>query len=215
MYETIAAATTNQLPISSVCNAQCFFCSNNMNPFPIYREGFRPLEDIKKGIALLDGNNEIRMGDSLPGRISEGEALLHPEIFTVLKLVRDKFPHTSIQISTNGILLTKDFIEKLIPYKPLKFTISYHSDNPEFWCKIFSQKEDSFKTARASFFHLLKNGFAIEGALVPLPILVGYDDIENTIKNLRMFTKQVLVYLPGCSYKVPPAQKKILDIDFT
>jgi len=77
MYETIAIGAGNQLPISSVCNAKCIFCSNNMNPFPIYREGFRSLKDVKKGIALLDANNsvEIRIGDSLPGRISEGEAL--------------------------------------------------------------------------------------------------------------------------------------------
>ena len=59
-----------------------------MNPFPIARLGFRPLDDIKKGIALLDQNpaGEVRIGDSLPGRISEGEALLHLELGEKLKV---------------------------------------------------------------------------------------------------------------------------------
>ncbi len=46
MYETVAGGFTNQLPVSSVCSAKCIFCSNHMNPFPIYREGFRALDDI-------------------------------------------------------------------------------------------------------------------------------------------------------------------------
>lgn len=103
MYETVAIGATNQLPISSVCNARCMFCSNEMNPFKIHRVGFRPLDDVKKGIALLDPNSlaEIRPGDSLPGRISEGEALLHPELMAILSLIREKTPNNVIQINTD------------------------------------------------------------------------------------------------------------------
>jgi uncharacterized Fe-S cluster-containing radical SAM superfamily protein len=215
MYETIACGAFNQLPISSVCNGKCLFCSNEMNPFPIHREGFRPMDDVKKGISHLNGEGEIRMGDSLPGRISEGEALLHPEILEILRLVRDKCPNNVIQISTNGVTLSKEFIEKLVPFKPMKFTVSYHSDNPEHWSRIFNLPESRHKTARAAFFHLLKNEFLIEGAIVPLPNLVGYDDIENTIKSLRIFTKKVIVYLPGYSKKAAPKLKKMLNTDYT
>jgi len=216
MYETVAGGYNNQLPISSVCNARCIFCSNNMNPFPIYREGFRPLEDIKKGMALLNPtpNTEIRLGDSLPGRISEGEALLHPDILKVLKIIRDKFPINLIQISTNGAVLTKSFIEELIPYKPLKFTISYHSDNPKYWRKIFNLGEDKYKIARNSFLHLWKERFVIVGAIVPLPHLVGYDDIENTIKTIGCFTKEVIVFAPGYSFLVLRALKKNMRVDY-
>lgn len=214
MYETIASGADNQLPVSSVCNGRCIFCSNKMNPFPIFNEGFRPLEDIKKGLALLSGNSEIRMGDSLPGRISEGEALLHPEIIDILKLVRERFPSTPIQISTNGVILDEEMAEKLVPFKPMKFTVSYHSDKPENWCRIFNLGEDKFKTARSSFFHLVKRGFTVEGALVPLPALVGYEDIENTIRTLRMFTNKVIIYPPGYSKLVTEDLRKIMAVDF-
>lgn len=220
MYETVAAGSTNQLPISSVCNASCIFCSNNMNPFHIQRIGFRSLDDIKKGIALLDPNtaSEIRIGDSLPGRISEGEALLHPEILTILKIIRDKVPGKVIQVNTNGTLLTKDFIESLIPFKPMKFTISYHSDNLEYWCKIFNfnmeRGKEKYDIARNSFFLLKKNEFFVEATIVPLPTLVGYNDLENTIKNLRCYTSHILIYAPGFSKLVNPELKKILDVDY-
>ena len=186
MYETVACGATNQLPVSSVCNARCLFCSNKMNPFKIHRVGFRPLEDVKKGIALLSPQPvpEIRIGDSLPGRISEGEALLHPDIFEILRLVREKNQTSVIQVSTNGTMLTRKFIEKLKPFQPLKVTISYHSNTPRNWRRIFNLKEDKYKTASDSFFLLLKEGFLIEVVIVPLPKLVGYPDIEDTLKYL-------------------------------
>jgi uncharacterized Fe-S cluster-containing radical SAM superfamily protein len=217
MYEAMALgpAAGGQLPISSVCNCECIFCSNNMNPFPIHRLGFRPLEDIKKGIALLDPQaEEIRLGDSLPGRISEGEALLHPELLTILSLVRAKAAHSVIQISTNGSLLTKELVEQLKPFKPMSFTISYHSDNPEHWQRIFNRGASHYKHASESFYHLSKNGFAIEGALVPLPNLVGYEDIEHTLRTLKAWTKKVLIWGPGYTKKATAELKAILDTDF-
>lgn len=216
MYETVAGGFNNQLLISSVCNSRCIFCSNNMNPFPIYREGFRPLEDIKKGIVLLNPKpgQEIRLSDSLPGRISEGETLLHPDILKVLKIIRDKFPSNTIQITTNATLLTKDFIEKLISYKPMMFTISYHSDNPKYWCKIFKLGLDKYKIASSAFIHLSKNGFIIEGTIVPLPNFVGYEDVENTIKFMGCFTKSIVVFAPGYSFKISKGLKRKLHTDF-
>ena len=216
MYETVSVGATNQLPISSVCNAKCIFCSNEMNPFPIYREGFRPLDDVKRGIALLDANNsaEIRLGDSLPGRISEGEALLHPELFTILKLIRKKAPNRVIQANTNGTMLTNEFIEKLEQFKPMKFSISYHSDKKEHWCKIFNLNEEKYMVARNCFHQLMQKQFIVEGVIVPLPELVGYEDLENTIRSLCCYTKRILIYAPGFSKLASDELKSIIYADY-
>lgn len=217
IYETIALGgmASNQLPISSVCNAECIFCSNRMNPFPIHRLGFRPLDDIKKGISLLDPQTpEIRLGDSLPGRISEGEALLHPDLITIMELIRKRNPRSTIQINTNGSLLTKERIEKLKTFKPITFTVSYHSDDPRNWQKIFNRGPELYKIAYEAFYHLSMNGFMIEGALVPLPRLVGYPDIQNTIKTLAAWTKKIIIYAPGYSDNATPELKDILSVDF-
>lgn len=215
MCETVryAGKATNQLPISSVCNANCIFCANNMNPFPIHRLGFRPLEDVKKGIALLDPQaREIRL--DMPARVSEGEALLHPDILKILQLVRSKAPHSVIQINTNGTMLTREFVEKLLPFRPMRFLISYHSDNPEYWQKIFNLEQRHYKVACESFYHLSMNGFLIEGVIVLLPNLVGYADIENTIKFMKAWTRHVIISAAGYSHKASSELEEILDADF-
>jgi uncharacterized Fe-S cluster-containing radical SAM superfamily protein len=216
LYETLAGGYTNQLPIASVCNGHCFFCSNDMNPFPIFREGFRPLEDVKRGIALLDPGSpaEIRIGDSLPGRVSEGEALRHPQIFDILKLIRQKIPNKVIQANTNGTVLTPEFIDKLKAFQPMRFSISYHSDTPEHWCRIFGLGEKDFQTARKAFFHLTKEKFMVEGVIVPLPSLVGWDDIEKTVNSLRPFIGNLIIYPPGFSDLASQELKKALDTDY-
>ncbi|MCJ7612785.1 MAG: TRAP transporter substrate-binding protein DctP, partial [Candidatus Aminicenantes bacterium] len=216
LYETLAGGYTNQLPIASVCNGHCFFCSNDMNPFPIYREGFRPLEDVKRGIALLDPASpaEVRIGDSLPGRVSEGEALRHPQIFDILKLIRQKIPNKVIQANTNGTVLTPEFIDKLKAFQPMRFSISYHSDTQEQWCRIFGLGEKDFQTARKAFFHLAKEKFLVEGVIVPLPSLVGWDDIEKTVNSLRPFIGNLIVYPPGYSALAAQELKKALDTDY-
>jgi hypothetical protein len=87
----------NQLPISAVCNCHCLFCSNHLNPFPVVGGVFRDLEDIKLQLCSMVANDDpIRLSDSLPGRISEGEALLHPRLFEILELVRRKFFYNTL-----------------------------------------------------------------------------------------------------------------------
>jgi len=185
-----------------------------MNPFTIHREGFRDLEDIKKGIGLLSPHApEIHIGDSLPGRISEGEALLHPDIIRILKLIRQKMLSPVIQINTNGTMFTKSFIKKIASFKPLSFTISYHSHDRRHWSKIFGLEEDKYEIARDSFLILRKEGFIVDGSMVPLPNLAGYPDIENTVKSLRPFIRSLTVYAPGYSMKAPAPLRKILNTD--
>jgi len=214
LIETLSLASSNQLPISSVCNARCVFCSNKMNPFKIYREGFRPLEDIKRGICLLDPKiDEVRLSDSLPGRISEGEALLHPELFEILKLIR-KHTQATIQMTTNATLLTKGMIERLIPFQPIKFTISYHSDDEKNWCKIFGLSAKEHRIAIDSFFILLKNKFYVEASMVPLPKLTGYGDIEKTIQKLKFFVKDIFIWPPGYTKISSPELKRLMNVDY-
>tara|TARA_B100000959_G_scaffold246764_1_gene272548 strand:+ start:76 stop:1263 length:1188 start_codon:yes stop_codon:yes gene_type:complete len=214
MYETIAGGYDNYLPISSVCDAQCFFCSNEMNPFEILREKFRDMDDIKRGIALLSPTApDVRIGDSLPGRISEGEGLLHPKIFEVLELIRKKCPHSVIQVTTNGTRLTEEMCQKLLPYLPMKFTISYQSHDKANWCKIFDSPERKFDVVSKCWALLRQYGFDAEANMTPMPSMVGYEDIENTIKFLSDYVNYLYIFAPGYSRLVPPEIRKSLEYD--
>ncbi|EFK95990.1 hypothetical protein LDC_1986, partial [sediment metagenome] len=40
-----SGCSSNQLPISGVCNCDCLFCSNHANPFSIVHGVLRDLDD--------------------------------------------------------------------------------------------------------------------------------------------------------------------------
>jgi len=203
----------NQLPISAVCNSHCLFCSNNLNPFPIYGGMFRETEDIKAQLSAMNANDDpIRMSDSLPGRISEGEALLHPRLFEILDLVRRKFFYNTLCFTTNGSMLDEDFLKKLAGFRPIEITLSMHSTNPELWSKIFGKSEDVARIAIASPPLIRKYRIYLKGTIVPLPRICGWDDIEQTYSYfVSQGAKGMILYQPG--YTVQTPQERIADIE--
>ncbi len=44
--------------------------------------------------------------------------------------------------------------------------------------------------------------------------MVGIKDIEDAIKNIRPFTKNIIIYAPGYSAKAILSLRKILDLDY-
>lgn len=215
LYEQLAHTSRYQLQLSSVCNGRCVFCSNKQNPFEIKRIGFRSMESIEKGINLInpDTGVPLAINDALPGRISEGEAFLHPKLFEILKMIRRKHHHR-IQVNTNGILLTEEFISKLAPFGPWLLSISYHSNNVYNWCKIFDLSEKQFKIAQNSFSLLKRYDLDMDAVIVPLPNLVGYKDIEETIAWLSDRVSVIIFYLPGFTNMTDPDVKAMLDTDY-
>ena len=82
----------NQLQITSACDAKCAYCSNESNAFETLLTKFRDVKEIEKVLYATEFiNGSIILNESLPGRISEGEALIHPKFFDILDLIRKKF----------------------------------------------------------------------------------------------------------------------------
>lgn len=83
------------------CNLNCQCCDHFSC---IADEYFLSVEDADKDLR--------RMSELLDGTLEElkvegGEALLHPELTSILELCSKYFPNTKIQLLTNGILLPK------------------------------------------------------------------------------------------------------------
>jgi MoaA/NifB/PqqE/SkfB family radical SAM enzyme len=166
----------NQLPLSAVCNCHCLFCSNDLNPFPIERGIVRDIDDLKLQLAAMTANDgPIRLSDALPGRISEGEALLHPRLFEILDLVRRKFFYNPLCFTTNGSMLDEAFLARLAAYRPIEITLSMHSTIPESWSRIFGKRGDppAAATAIAAPPLLKRLGMDLIGTIVPLPAVCG------------------------------------------
>lgn len=202
----------NQIPISSVCNCHCLFCSNHLNPFPITGGVFRDIEDVKMQLAAMTAHDDdIRLSDSLPGRISEGEALLHPRLFEILDLVRKKYFYNRLCFTTNGCLLDSAFLRKLAAYRPIEITISMHSTDPALWSRIFAKPEKDALTAIASLPLLKKFGMDLSGTIVPLPALCGWDGLERTYEYLvENGAKSMTLYWPGHTVQTPDAVRRDL-----
>ena len=196
-FENVSVNAPNQFQITSLCNAKCIFCSNEQNPFEIKRCEFRSLEEIEKVVwatPLLDG--PIMLNESLPGRISEGEAFLHPKFFEILNVIRRKFKNT-IKITTNGSMLTTDLIKKLSTFNPIEITISFPTVNLQHWKEVFGLKDDHYYTALNSFQLLKSYNIGIFGSITPMPSWIGWEELENTFKFLSGNVKSIIIYAPG------------------
>ena len=199
LWEAIAKGNEKFiLPIASVCGADCVFCFNKYNPMDMdLASGFRDMDDIQQAIELLGGDIPIHLGGESNGVVrQEGEPLLHPKIFEIMGMIRKKHPHTLVHIMTNATQLTEKFILKLLPFSPITFQISYHSNSQHNWCKILGIRAKKFLIAQNSFPLLQKYGIHCKTTIVAMPNLVGFDDIEGTISYLRQFTDIINIYSP-------------------
>ncbi len=203
----------NQLPISAICNSRCIFCSNNLNPFPIARGLFRDIEDVKHQLSLMPLHKDpIRMSDSLPGRIAEGEAFLHPKFFEILKLIRRKYLSNKICFTTNAVMLDETFLKELSRFRPIEINVSMHSAKPELWAKIFRKRRRDGETAIASLPLLRKYKMDLVGTIVPLPRVCGWNDIENTYEYFAAYgAKSMILYWPGYTLCVAPETVEKLE----
>lgn len=196
-YENMSVDYPNQLQISSTCNAKCIFCSNEQNPFEIKRCSFRPLEEIEKVIwAAKEINGIIHLNESLPGRISEGEAFLHPDFFKILQVVRNKFSNL-IKISTNGSMLKPELIKQLKNYLPIEVNVSIPTINKEHWKESFNLNDEQYYTAINSFSLMSSFDIRVTANTTPMPAWFGWDELEENFKFLSQNVQFTTIYAPG------------------
>jgi hypothetical protein len=203
-----------QLPISAICNSRCIFCSNDMNPFPVARGLFRDIEDVKLQLALTDEHyrQPIHLSDSLPGRIAEGEAFLHPQFFDILWVIRRKFPTNLLCFTTNGSMLDEAFVTELSRYRPIEITLSMHSTRPDLWARICGKDESSATKAIDAPRLIKQYHMDLLGTIVPLPAICGWQDIENTYGAfVSRGAKSMILYRPGYSRCSPPEAVRAME----
>jgi molybdenum cofactor biosynthesis enzyme MoaA len=210
-FENISVGYTNQLQITSVCNAKCMFCSNEQNPFEIKRCSFRPLEEIEKVIwATPEINGIIYLNDSLPGRISEGEAFLHPDFFQILRVIRGKFNNV-IKATTNGSMLTPELIRQIKDYAPFEVAISLPTIDREHWKEVFSLKDEHYYTTINSFPLLASHNIGVTANMTPMPAWLGWKELEETFEFLSRNARHILIYAPGYTRLSKIPDKMVYD----
>lgn len=198
-----AARTSNVLAITSKCNVRCIFCSHRQNPPGVrsYYVEEQSVEQVKLCAEFLDADKKIVLGESAT-RISEGEPFTHPKILDILRHVRDKYPATPLQITSNGRMLSKELLRRLKQFEPLELYLSLNSINPESRKKLMG---DDTTPGIALLENLRQLDFSFHGSLVAMPWIVGWEDLTATIHALdRYNAKTIRVFMPGYSKLAGP-----------
>jgi wyosine [tRNA(Phe)-imidazoG37] synthetase (radical SAM superfamily) len=218
MREYLVSKSKQTMPISARCNLRCIFCSNYSNPFPITKDVFRDLEDIKLNIPILQpSNGTINISENIPGRIAEGETLLHPKLFEILDLIRKRFKYTEIiEFSANGTTLTEDMIRKLYAYMPIRIkTFSLNSSNIDYWQEISGGTKKQGEIAIKAVELLKKYSIPFHGSIVALPMITGWDGIEETIRYYEENNAlEIIIWHPGHSKLMADDVKEKMECSF-
>ena len=198
------AGEGNVLPLTSVCNVRCVFCSHRNNPpgVEVYRIPPRSLEDVERTLCVLDPVKPIVVGESAT-RIIEGEPFTHPALEEILRMIRSSFPRTAIQITTNGSLLNQEKVELLESLGNVVIYLSLNSARVKGREVLMADPRGLQAIQSAAL--LQKHGVPFHGSVVALPHLVGWKDLKETIKYLcACGAETVRVFLPGFSSLAGP-----------
>lgn len=199
-----SAYRANILPLTSVCNVRCIFCSHFQNPVGIetYRIPHRTLAQVKDTLQFINPDDKIVIGESVT-KIAEGEPLAHPQIKEILALIRKEFPDTPIQITTNGNLLDKAAARFLKEIGSVEINLSLNSSNIALRRKLMNDNRAAEAVRAAEF--LAAEGVPYHGSVMAMPQVTGWDDLKETIEYLdKTGAATVRVFLPGFTRLASP-----------
>ncbi len=206
------------LQVSATCNGKCIFCAEKNNPWGQRVEKLRSLREIKQILFSLEPplSGSFELSRTYPGRLSEGEPLIHPHLREIISLIRAKFPNR-IYMDTNGALLTDDLMKFLNEVGGVTLRISYPSFNPKYWLKVFQVlKQEHYEAAT----FVIKNRqrwprVEIIPTTVAMPSWYGYGEVEQTCSTLSSLGYGVwLLFPPGYTKYTPAAVAELMQVDF-
>lgn len=190
------------LPLISVCNLSCLFCSNRSNPpgVRVFSLPPRSLSDIDQALGRMSHLGEVVVGESA-SRVSEGEPLTHPRFLEIIALVRRRLPRALLKITTNGALLTPDLAAALADLGPVEVTVSVNTLCPDASRRVHGREFDPSRAPRA----LAAAGIPYHASVVALPAVYGAGDLVRTARGLEDWgCLSCRVFTPGHTFLTPP-----------
>ena len=180
-----SAQEFNILPLTSRCDAKCVFCGHRYNPpqVRIVEIPPRTLEEVERTLLFLDGNKKIVIGESATN-IIEGEPFSHPQFPQIIKLIREKYPHTVISLTTNGHRINRGMIHILQEAMPVEINVSLNSATVRGRKILMGEREGQAEKGIKSVELLHRAGIPFHGSMVAMPHLVGWADLRTTIDYL-------------------------------
>ena len=201
-----AVSRDNILPLTSACNARCVFCSHHQNPRGTcaYIFSHLPEDLLDELLSYLDRERKIVIGES-SSRLCEGEPLTHPFFFDLLEKVRELYPRTPVQVTTNAMLLDDQALTRLEQVQGeialggsplLELVISLNCVSVRQRWEIMGDPDPGKTLGNVQA--LRKKGFLFHGSIVALPHLTGWNELGETLQFLDCAgARTTRVFLPG------------------
>ena len=187
----------NILPVTSICNISCIFCSHKQNPSNVQVDSFGNLsiETIDLLLPFLDKKKKIIIGESAT-KLIEGEPFCNPYFKEILSKLRHMFPDTALSITTNGTALDDEWFKFLADIKPLEINYSINCINPKSRKAIMGSK--IINDPRYVLEKLAAHSITYHGSLVAMNWLTGWKELEETIALVEKNAGSTIrVFLPG------------------
>lgn len=106
-----------QLILTTRCNLRCKMCG-------VWKTSEEEIDTfyVKKSI-----DDAYKMGNLQQVYFTGGEVLMRPDIFSLIKYVKDHYPSVVTHLNTNGLLLSRETIGRLIDIGPTTLGVSVDS----------------------------------------------------------------------------------------
>lgn len=166
------------ISIWNKCNNNCLMCSNPSDLRSKKSNKNYSFEKIVQRVKCLELKD-----DKI--NLTGGEPTIHPKFFEILNQIRKKFPHTRIEIDTNGRrFFYKEFTQKLLNLQNLNLVISLHGYDAKTH-DLITRTPGSFEQTIKGLFNLLK--YRNSSHQVELRIIITKITCQNTTKILKFF----------------------------
>lgn len=196
------------ITLGNVCNAQCFFCSQTMNPPGIiqdYRK-FLTLEQVNYFLRhYLDPTRNISIGSAI--HLNSGEFFLHPRAAEIVR----SLPATPINAFTNGMCVTEDHVLAL-KERGAQLSFSINDASLANRLALMGGRVIHHELAFGLLDLLEKHELAYSLWLLPTRSRLDNGDLEYSFKQLARLGKHFCLHTPGFTKHAPEHVVRELDI---
>lgn len=128
------------LPVAPNCNIQCNYCNRKFDCVNESRPGVTSsVLSPGQSLAYLDKVMELRNDIAVVGIAGPGDPFANAEAtMETFRLIRAKYPRIILCLSTNGLGLTKAYVDELAALKVSHVTLTINAVDPVIGGKIYA-----------------------------------------------------------------------------
>lgn len=184
------------------CNLNCVFCPNALSRS---EAKFRIEDEISDEAWLKTVNDGLRVGVREWSIIGGGEPLLrHEAVFSMINSIKTFGKETDCELITNGTLLRKEDIRRLVEIKMDRILFSIDAPDAEIH-NYFRGVKNTFEksTTNLKAIHDMKNKLGMEKPYLKVNMVLNnknYRSIARMIKFVKMIGGQEIALHPMREY---------------